>query len=106
MGEVLFSPLGSDDQGYDAGNGNCFEINNSNYLSPRVVLPLGAAVSYVCYLYILYLRYVTKLPALSRHPTELSVYKVWFELFFVSQFFWLPFIPSNQYWNNNDDDSK
>ena len=49
--------------------GDCTVINSQRYFDPRVIFLVGAILSYLCYGYILYLRFVIKLPSLSRHPT-------------------------------------
>ena len=108
----------------DNSGSDCTFINSQRYDDPRAVFLIGAIISYMCYGYILYLRFVIKLPALSRHPTgviishisddvafiwlisfslsELSIYKVLFEVLFVSQFFWLAFVPQSQFWESDD----
>lgn len=55
-------------------------------------LPIGAALSILCYLYLLWMYFVVKSPVLMRHPTALAIYKCIFELIFVQQYFWLPFV--------------
>ena len=38
-------------------------------------------------------------------PTALSIYKCYFELVYVSQYFWLPFVHTSFFWASDDDGS-
>ena len=53
-------------------NTKCDE--NSNILSHTIILPLGAALSLLCCLYLLWMYFVVKSPILIRHPTSKCLY--------------------------------
>mmetsp|Transcript_24984 Transcript_24984/g.36877 ORF Transcript_24984/g.36877 Transcript_24984/m.36877 type:complete len:137 (-) Transcript_24984:2738-3148(-) len=85
------------------GEGSCHRNDTNAVYKDDILLPIGASISIVSYLIIFYLYYIKKVPTLKRHPTSLGVKKCLYEMLFVSQYLWIPFVPDSFFWSDEDD---
>jgi hypothetical protein len=98
--------------------------DDSNIQQGEVVLPLGAALSLLCYVYLLWMYFGLQSPVFRRHPTSkspvlrrysflpnsdfntsfnvaLAVYKCIIELIFITQYLWVPFIDNQKFYDDD-----
>lgn len=107
--ELLFSPKG------EIAGGNCsysacpdicvektctfYKGSDSSVVKATYILPIGGAISCICYIILFYLYFGCRVPTLMRHPTSLLIYKCVLEFFFVQQYMWVPFMDSSSFYD-------
>ena len=64
--------MAADDDFFSPRNTDTYEpcADDSNIAQGSVVLPIGAALSVLCYLYLMWMYFVLQSPIFKRHPTS------------------------------------